>query len=190
MRKKQLTRAEQGEATRSRIVDAARQRFAADGYERATIRAIAADAGIDPSLVMRYFGDKQGLFVSAVEIDSRLDQLRKLPTSEVGAALVDHFVWRWEEDDIRLALLRSAATNPAAAERMRAMWSTQMVPVLSVLGVGSSPSETSVALINALFLGFAYSRYILELPALVAMSRAEVVQSLGPIVQRYLFEHS
>ena len=181
------TRAEQGEATRRRIIEAARQRFAADGYERATIRAIAADAGIDPSLVMRYFGDKPGLFVAAVEIDLRLPDVGALPRAKVGAALVEHFVLRWEEDDILLALLRSAATHPHAAERMRTIWSTQPVPALTALGESSS-SAAPVALINALFLGFAYSRYILQLPPLVAMTRAQIVSWLGPVVQRYLFD--
>lgn len=186
MKRMKQTRAEQGEATRRRIIEAARQRFAADGYERATIRTIAADAGIDPSLVMRYFGDKPGLFVAAVRIDLRLPDVSRMPRAEVGAALVEHFVLRWEEDDILLALLRSAATHPHAAERMRTAWSSQPVPVLTALGEASA-SAAPIALINALFLGFAYSRYILQLPPLVAMTRAEIVQWLGPVVQRYLF---
>ena len=187
MKRTKLTRAQRGEATRARIVDAARQRFAADGYERATIRAIAADAGIDPSLVMRYFGNKQGLFVAAAEFDLRLPDLSRVPRSKVGAALVAHFVERWEADDILLALLRTAATHPGAAERMRTIWSTQPVPAPAVLGARPQASATPVALINALFLGFAYSRYILELQPLVSMSRAEIVRWLGPVVQRYLF---
>lgn len=186
VKNKTVTRAQRGETTRGRILEAARQRFAADGYERATIRAIAADAGIDPSLVMRYFGSKQGLFVAAVEIDLRLPDVSALPSAEVGEALVDHFVRRWEEDDILLALLRTAATNPSAAERMRSIWSAQPVPTLSALG-GSSAGATPIALINALFLGFVYSRFVLELPPLVNMSRPEVVRWLGPVVQRYLF---
>jgi hypothetical protein len=100
---------------------------------------------------------------------------------------VAHFVERWEADDILLALLRTAATHPGAAERMRTIWSTQPVPALAVLGARPQASATPVALINALFLGFAYSRYILELQPLVSMSRAEIVRWLGPVVQRYLF---
>lgn len=184
---KKTTRAQRGAATRARILDAARQRFAADGYERATIRAIAADADIDPSLVMRYFGNKQGLFVAAAEFDLRLPDLSKVPRKKVGAVLVEHFVGRWEADDILLALLRTAATHEQAAERMRKIWSTQPLPAMAVLGTDPRKSPTPVALINALFLGFAYSRYILELPPLVAMSRAEIVGWLGPVVQRYLF---
>ena len=153
----------------------------------ATIRAIAGDAGIDPSLVMRYFGNKQGLFVAAAEFDLRLPDLRRVPRTKVGAVLVEHFLWRWEADDVLLALLRTAATNREAAERMRTIWSTQPLPAMAVLGARPKSAETPVALINALFLGFAYSRYILELPPLVSMSRDEIVRRLGPVVQRYLF---
>ncbi len=181
------SRAKRGEATRARILSAARQRFAADGYERATIRAIAADAGIDPSLVMRYFGSKQKLFVAAADIDLRIPELSGVACEAVGAALVEHFLDRWQEDDVLQALLRTAATNERAAERMRTIWSTQPGPTLSAVGVVSKP-DTRAALINGLFLGFAYARFILKFPPLVKMSRAETVKWLAPIVQRYLYE--
>lgn len=180
------TRAEQGVATRARIVAAARQRFAADGYERATIRAIAADACVDPSLVMRYYGNKQGLFVAAAEIELRIPDLGHLPRARAGAALVEHFLDRWEGDDILLALLRTAATNERAAERMRTIWMTQPIPALAALGMAPRSAATPIALINALFLGFAYSRYVLKFPPLARMRRAEIVRWLGPVVQHYL----
>src|SRR5262245_18351681 len=60
------------DATRAAILAAARERFAADGYERATIRAIAADANIDPAMVMRYYGSKERLFAAAAELELHL----------------------------------------------------------------------------------------------------------------------
>jgi AcrR family transcriptional regulator len=186
MGRSNLTRAEQGAATRARIVEAARQRFAADGYDRATIRAIAADAGVDPSLVMRYYGNKQGLFVAAAEIELRIPDLSHLPRSRSGAGFVEHFLERWEGDDILLALLRTAATNEHAAARMRAIWTAQPLPALTALGMAPRAAAAPIALINALFLGFAYSRYVLKFPPLVKMRRAEIVRWLGPVVQHYL----
>ncbi|HEY3086690.1 MAG TPA: TetR family transcriptional regulator, partial [Jatrophihabitantaceae bacterium] len=59
------------DVTRAEILHAAQTRFATDGYQRATIRAIAADAAIDPSMVMRYYGSKAQLFAAAVDIDLR-----------------------------------------------------------------------------------------------------------------------
>src|SRR3954453_18097636 len=93
-------------ATRDPILAAARERFATDGYDRATIRAIAKDAHIDPSMVMRYYGNKEGLFAAAVELDLRLPDLRALQREEIGRALVTHFLNLWEENEELTAVLR------------------------------------------------------------------------------------
>lgn len=70
--------------TKSVILAAARERFAADGYERATIRAIAADAAIDPSMVMRYYGNKERLFAAAAEFDLELPDLTQVPRAQIA----------------------------------------------------------------------------------------------------------
>src|SRR6476659_2595883 len=67
--------------TKSAILKAARERLAAHGYDRTTIRAVAADAGIDPSMVMRYFGNKAQLFDAALGIDLRLPDLTGIPVA-------------------------------------------------------------------------------------------------------------
>src|SRR4051794_34642851 len=107
------------EETRGAILAAARRRFAADGYERATIRAIAADAGIDPSMVMRYYGSKDGLFAAAVDVDLRLPDLSGITPERLGETLVRHFLDRWDQDDVLVLLLRTAISSEAAAERLR-----------------------------------------------------------------------
>ena len=76
------------DATRTAILDAARERFAADGYDRATIRAIARDANIDPSMVMRYYGNKEGLFAAAVAIDLKLPDPASLSPDRAGQGLL------------------------------------------------------------------------------------------------------
>jgi AcrR family transcriptional regulator len=86
----------------------------ASGYQAATIRSIAAVAGIDAALVMRYYGNKEGLFAAAAEFDLRLPDLRALPGRQVGAELVGHFLDRWEGDETLMALLRAAVTTEAA----------------------------------------------------------------------------
>jgi AcrR family transcriptional regulator len=70
--------------TRAAILAAARDRFATQGYERATIRAIAADAGIDPAMVMRYYGNKEGLFAAAATFDLQLPDLATGAASQAG----------------------------------------------------------------------------------------------------------
>src|ERR1700712_2798309 len=85
--------------TKAVILAAARERFAESGYEAATIRAIAAKANIDPSMVMRSFGNKDQLFGAAAEFDLQFPDLSDVEPEQLGHALVSHFLVRWEEDD-------------------------------------------------------------------------------------------
>jgi AcrR family transcriptional regulator len=177
------------DATRAAILAAAREHFAASGYHAATIRAIAARAQIDPALVMRYYGNKEGLFAAAAEFDLRLPDLGALPRRAVGAALVTHFIDRWEGDDTLMALLRTAVTNEAAAARMQAIFATQVAPHIAKLsGRPRAEVATRAGLIATQILGLALCRYVLKLPPVVALKRAEVVRWVGATVQGYLFD--
>jgi AcrR family transcriptional regulator len=174
------------DATRAAILAAARERFAADGYERATIRAIAADADIDPSMVMRYYGSKDKLFAATAAFDLRLPDLEALPVGQLGALLVAHFLDRWESDDTLMALLRAAVTNETAAERMRDVFATQVAPAVQT--VAPDPAEAAVrsGLVASQILGAALIRYVLRLPPVAGMDRDDLVSWLGPTIQRYL----
>jgi AcrR family transcriptional regulator len=65
--------------TRQAILAAARRQFAERGWDRATIRAIAEDADVDPALVLHYFGSKTVLFSAAMtwpfDTDAAVDQV-------------------------------------------------------------------------------------------------------------------
>ncbi|MGW9207223.1 TetR/AcrR family transcriptional regulator [Embleya sp. NPDC055664] len=172
--------------TKAVILAAARERFGADGYERATIRAIASDAAIDPSMVMRYFGTKEKLFAAAADVDLRLPALDAVPRSQLGAVLSAHFLDRWEGNEAMLILLRTGVTNDDAAERMRAVFADQLAPL--VLRTCPNPAEAPrrAGLIATQVLGLALCRYVLRLPPIVAMTHPEVVAWLGPQIQRCL----
>jgi AcrR family transcriptional regulator len=175
-----------GDATRARILEAARVRFATDGYERATIRSIAADADIDPALVMRYFGNKEALFASAADFDLHLPKLESLPAGQIGSILVTHLLERWEGNDTLVALLRAAVTNPAAAERIRTIFATQVRAAVAALGGDSKLAALRAGLVSSQILGFALCRYVLRLPPVVGMRHADIVKWLGPTIQRYV----
>lgn len=170
--------------TKAVILAAARVRFAADGYEKATIRAVAADAHIDPAMVMRYFGSKEGLFASAAEFDLRLPDLSQVPRERLGEALIRHFLERWHADDVLQALLRTAVTNEAAAERMREIFGAQLTPVMR--SVAGDQAAVKATLVASQVLGMALCRYILKFPPAVAMSDEDVIENLAPTLQRYL----
>jgi AcrR family transcriptional regulator len=174
------------DATRAAILSAARERFAADGYERATIRAIAADAGIDPAMVMRYFGNKEKLFATAAEFDLRLPDLSAVPRDEIGARLVAHFLYRWEDDETLTALLRAAVTNAPALERVQGIFAGQVAPAAATLCPDPAQAPSRAGLVASQILGMALCRYVLRLPPSAAMPNADVVAWLGPTVQRYL----
>ncbi|MBU8828458.1 TetR/AcrR family transcriptional regulator [Mycolicibacterium goodii] len=171
---------------KSVILAAARERFAADGYERATIRAIAADANIDPSMVMRYFGNKDRLFAAAAEFDLELPDLSVVPHDDLGATLAGHFVERWEREEALLILLRAGVTNDAVAERMRTIFAAQLAPVIHKLTDGAPDAPVRASLAASQVLGMALCRYVLAFPPLVDMSRDDVIAWIGPTLQRYL----
>src|SRR5690349_17960728 len=102
--------------TKAVILAAAKERFAESGFERATIRAIAADANIDPSMVMRYFGNKDQLFAAAADFDLEIPDLSSVDRADIGARVVDYFMDRWERDEALIVLLRSSTSNDAAAQ--------------------------------------------------------------------------
>ncbi|MEU5788486.1 TetR family transcriptional regulator [Micromonospora purpureochromogenes] len=180
------TPARRSDATRAAILRAARERFAADGYERATIRAIAADARIDPSMVMRYYGNKEGLFAAAAEFDLRLPDLADVPTGQLGEVLVRHFLDRWEGDETLAALLRAASTNPGAAERIRGIFADQLGAVVARFGTDPTTTARRAGLVASQILGLAFTRYIVGLPPMVDAAPAELVAWVGPTLQRYL----
>ncbi|MGI5524713.1 TetR family transcriptional regulator [Micromonospora sp. CA-259024] len=182
----QPTPPRRSDATRAAILRAARERFAADGYERATIRAIAADARIDPSMVMRYYGSKEGLFAAAAEFDLRLPDLAPVPPARLGEVLVRHFLTRWEGDETLVALLRAASTNPGAAERMRGIFADQLTAAVAAFGTDPAMTARRAGLVASQILGLAYTRYVVRLPPMVDTTPEELVSWIAPTLQRYL----
>jgi AcrR family transcriptional regulator len=175
------------DATKATILAAAREHFAKSGYQAATIRTIAAAAGIDPAMVMRYFGSKERLFAAAAEFDLRLPDLSELPREAVGTALVQHFLDRWEGDETLMALLRTAITNDAAAERLRTIFATQVAPAIGrLIGEPRAAAAARAGLIATQILGVALCRYVLKLPPVVNLDRAELVRRVGATLQAYL----
>jgi AcrR family transcriptional regulator len=181
-------RPRRSDATRSAILAAARERFAADGYERATIRGIAAGARIDPSMVMRYYGSKEGLFAAAAEFELGLPDLAQLPREQVGPRLAAYFLDRWEDDDILQALLRVGVTNEAAAARLRAIFADQLAPVVASVVPPGVDAAARAGLVASQVLGVALTRYVLRLPPIASMGSDELVGWMGPTLQRYLTE--
>ena len=177
------------QATREKLIAAARRAFSERGFERTTVREIAGDAGVNPALINRYFGGKDELFAEAVSIDLAFPPLADVARADIGRTLVAHFFKRWEgsrEDDLLRVLIRTAATNEAAAARIRAIFAGQIIAMVTRVA-GPDRAGERAALIATQILGLAYVRYVLGLGE-NGIPRHTIQAMVGDTVQRYLFD--
>lgn len=173
-------RTRNAEATRADILAAARTRFGADGYERTTLRAVAADVGVDAALVIRYFGSKQELFATAAEFTLDLPDLRGTEPADMAGALLSRFFAVWEQDTTFVALLRAAMTSETAAAAMREVFATQVAPTLAVV-VPDHPAERA-GLLGAFIIGLATTRYVLANPAVADLDHDTLIRWAAPVL--------
>lgn len=177
------------EPARQAILAAARRHFGHNGYDRTTVRGVASDAGVDPSMVMRYYGSKNGLFSAAIDIDLQLPDVAGIPLDHVAALLARHFISLWEgelSDETMVILLRSAVTNPIAAERVRAVFGHQVAALVRTATNDSPDSATRAGMISSQLLGVALTRYVLRLPPVVALDPGTLVVLLTPVLHLHL----
>jgi AcrR family transcriptional regulator len=175
--------------TSARILAAAKTIFSSKGYERTTIRSVAEAADIHPSMVIRYFRTKERLFSAAVVFDLRLQtNFTETPKTELGVAIVHHFLDRWEgrgAGDELPSLLRAAVTHPKARERMVQILEQQVAPFVKRM-CSPGKSRECAALITSQLLGLAYTRYVLKLPLVVNLPRKTILRRVGATIQTYL----
>ena len=177
-------RARNANQTRADILAAARLRFGSEGYERTTLRAVAADVGVDPALVIRYFGSKQDLFAEAAEFTIDLPDMTAMHPDDVADALLPSFFAVWEDDATFVALLRAAMTSPTAADTMRRIFATQVAPKLTA--VTPDHPAPRAGLMGAFVIGLATTRYVLANPAVADLSHDEVIAWARPVIRQLL----
>ena len=177
---------------RDAILEAARTLFAAHGFERATIRAVASRAGVDPALVHHYYGSKEQLFEAALTLPIApaviLPQLLKGDPEHVGERIVRIFLSTWEQPanrQVLMAMLRSAAANEQATALVRRRLMAEVFgPLTSLLAVPDA--DLRVSLVGSQFVGLALMRYVARIEPIASASIDELSRSVGPTVQRYL----
>jgi AcrR family transcriptional regulator len=178
------TRPRNAVQTRADIVSAARSRFAAQGYERTTLRAVAADVGVDAALVIRYFGSKQELFAAAAEFTIELPDLSKVDPDEIAGILLPRFFAVWEEDETFVALLRAAMTSQIAADALRRVFAEQVAPKL-ITATPDHPVQR-IGLMGSFVIGLAITRYVLRTPPIANLSRDTLSRWATPVIQQLL----
>jgi len=182
-----------GQQSRRRIIDVARERFMRDGYDGATVRAIAADAGVDVAMVYYFFGNKEGLFTASTltgpehplhQLDTLLDE----GTEQIGPRLVRRFLEHWEEGAVFepfLALWRSAAIHPQARKVLHDSLAGPIAERVTA-EFGVADAELRVELVASHLAGLAFARYQLKIEPIASTPVDDLVAWLGPTVQRYL----
>jgi AcrR family transcriptional regulator len=178
-----VTRPRNAAQTRADILSAARRRFGSEGYERTTLRAVAADVGVDAALVIRYFGSKQDLFAAAADFVIDLPDLSNVDPDEVAGILLPRFFAVWEEERF-LALLRAAMTSPLAADTLRRVFAEQVAPKL-ITATPDHPVQR-IGLMGAFVIGLAITRYVLVNPPVASLSREEVSRWAAPVIRQLL----
>ena len=174
--------------TRRAILDAAQALFYEKGYDGASVREIARLVPIDPAMIMRYFGSKEGLFAAAAVADLKLPDPDGLPRDRAGEGLVRHFLMLWEGERRAIGLpilLRSAVSNTDAADKIHAVFAEQVTPMIAGLTPAHDAERRAGLIVSQLF-GLALCRYILKLPPVVDMTEQEIVERIGPVVQHQL----
>lgn len=177
--------------TRERIVAAARRQLAEHGYERASLRAIARAAHVDQRLITHFFGSKQALFVAAMALPvDPAAFVRSVAGPGVpgfGERLAERWVVMWDSAEGRhlVGLVRSAVTNETAARMLRDVFVHVVLQQL-VRALDIDRAERRASLVASQLFGLVLVRYVLRLPAIVAMGPEEVARSIGPTIQRYI----
>ena len=176
--------------SREAILAAARSCFAADGYDGATVRGIAAAAQVDPALVRHYFGSKEHLFVAALQFP--VDPAESVPAllepglDGLGERLTRFFLEAWDAPNGRqfIAMLRSITVNDQAAEMMRQFISREVMARLAA-SLDLDRPELRAALAGSHLVGLAMARYVIRLEAVASVDRETLAREVGAAIQVY-----
>jgi AcrR family transcriptional regulator len=180
--------------TRQTILDAARARFAHDGYAAATIRKIAADAGVDASLVMQFFGSKDDLFAAVMsipaEVLSRITSAFEGPEDTVGERLTRAYLDAWDgapqESESLLAILRGAISQPDAAAQLRDFIQARLSMGAGVHHDGDGEALVRAAVAASMLIGVIVGRRIVGVPVLLEQDTETLISRIAPAVQSVL----
>jgi len=180
-----------GAESKQRILDAARARFREHGYGGTTVRAVAADADVDPSMVFYFFGTKQGLFAAAIELSAQVPPAIEAVFSGgldgIGERLVRTLVESVDASGrTPLAMLtRSARPGDQAETLLREYIDREITSRLAAL-LGTPDAEFRAGMVNVQLLGITVARYLVRIEPIASAPVDELVSRFGPLVQSCL----
>ena len=178
---------------REAILAAARSYFEGHGYDRATIRAIAAEAGVDPALVHHYYGSKQQLLVAALELPVNprdvLPELMAGPIESIGERMLRRALSVWGADWVSgghlIGLIRASLTHETAARMIREFFTRELIGKLAEELDVPQP-RLRVGLVASQLVGLAMTRFIVRMEPIASADPATLIACYAPTIQRYL----
>ncbi|GAA3802272.1 TetR family transcriptional regulator [Streptomyces coacervatus] len=191
-RRGRRTRTESAD-TRDRILTVAREEFSERGYEKTSVRGIAKAAGVDSALVHHYFGTKEQVFASAIEVAfapalNAPEAVAEGPLDDVGERLTRFVFGVWENPTTRtplLAILRSAVNNETAAAVFRRLIASQLLRRIASQ-LDAPDAELRAELAAAQLVGCAMMRYVIKLEPLASADMEQIIARVAPVVQGHL----
>jgi AcrR family transcriptional regulator len=181
-----------GTDTKSALLDAAREVFAEQGYDGATVRAIATKAGVDAAMVNHWFGSKEGLFVKAVlqlpfDPEFLIDRITDGPPETMGERIVRTFVSTWDATGGGhfTALIRSVSSHEQAAHMLHDFFVKQVFSKIADKISADQPSLRG-SLVGSQMVGLGIARYVVKFEPMASADVATLVTAIAPNVQRYL----
>ena len=148
-------------ATRIRLLDAARELFLANGYNAIGLREVAARAGVDVTLVRRYFGSKQRLFTEATDVSENVEEIRSAADDALGRKMIARVLGvRRDVDAPLFALLRSSG-DPSVVARLNAQLDEGLTRNLAQR-IAADNSRIRADMVAALLLGIGVQRVLLK----------------------------
>ncbi|WP_022899457.1 TetR family transcriptional regulator [Humibacter albus] len=174
------------------ILSVARTAFSEHGWAGTTIRGVARDADVDPSLVYHYFGSKKALLDASTNLpQSFLDRIADAwasPHEELGERLVALTLGNWQAGDsgpVLRAIVLIAAHEPGTRAKLRDLVTDALMgPAL--IGRGEQDRRHRSGFIASQLLGLGLMRYVWHVEPIASMSDGEVVAAVGPTIQRYV----
>ncbi|MBT2382532.1 TetR family transcriptional regulator [Streptomyces sp. ISL-11] len=177
---------------RDRILEAARRQFAQGTYASTTVRAIAAEAGVNPALVIHHFGSKRNLFAATLRLPlhvrDKIAALVRTDSADLGEHLVRLFLGLWQDPVFRAplaAMIRSVFSDSEASDALGDFFTAEMIGPI-VAASGHDQPHLRVSLVASHLLGLASARHILGIAPLVRADTEHLVACVGPVVQHYL----
>lgn len=179
-----------GGDSREAILTAARARFAALGYRGTTLRAIAADADVDVSLIAHYFTSKENLLAASmslpVDIHTVLGSVIPGPLDELAERMLRAFLTTWDDHREAFAALLRSVTD-GSLEHPPALDLIREVPVAALRRTLPGPdADLRADLAAAVISGLALQRYVVRLDPLTDAPIDDVVARYAPALDAVL----